>query len=302
MAVVDTPASGGPASDLRTSPQLRRRRRLSEIFRRLCFGLTMLGVLFLAALLYQVLRDGLAWVDLDFLRNFPSRRPERAGIKSAIFGSLWLISMTALFSIPVGVAAALYLEEYAKPSRLRTLIQINIGNLAGVPSIVYGILGLAIFVRTFALGRSVVAGSLTMALLILPVIIIASQEAIRAVPASLRQASYGLGATRWQTVRDHVIPSALPGILTGVILALSRAIGETAPLIMVGAFSYVAFVPNGPMDEFTALPIQIYNWAARPQPEFHSLAAAGIIVLLCVLFVLNGIAVLIRQRAGRRLK
>lgn len=302
MTVAETPAPGRTASDLRTSPQLRRRRRISEAFRRLCFGLTMLGVVFLVALLYQVLRDGLAWVDLDFLRNFPSRRPERAGIKSAIFGSLWLISMTALFSIPVGVAAALYLEEYAKPSRLKTLIQINIGNLAGVPSIVYGILGLAIFVRTFSLGRSVVAGSLTMALLILPVIIIASQEAIRAVPGSLRQAAYGLGATRWQTVRDHVLPSALPGILTGVILALSRAIGETAPLIMVGAFSYVAFVPNGPMDEFTALPIQIYNWAARPQPEFHSLAAAGIIVLLCVLFALNGIAVLIRQRAGRRLK
>lgn len=302
MSVADPSVGARAANDLRTSPQLRRRRQISRGFRRLCFGLTMLGVVFLAALLYQVLRDGLAWVDLDFLRNFPSRRPERAGIKSAIFGSLWLITMTALFSIPVGVAAALYLEEYAKPSRLRTLIQINIGNLAGVPSIVYGILGLAIFVRTMALGRSVVAGSLTMALLILPVIIIASQEAIRAVPGSLRQAAYGLGATRWQTVRDHVVPSALPGILTGVILALSRAIGETAPLIMVGAFSYVAFVPNGPMDEFTALPIQIYNWAARPQPEFHSLAAAGIIVLLCVLFALNGIAVLIRQRAGRRLK
>lgn len=289
-------------TSLATGPRLRQRKRLSQGFRWLCLGLTLLSVAFLFALLSQVLRDGIGWLDGQFLSSFPSRRPERAGIKSAILGSLWLISMTATFAIPIGVAAALYLEEYAKPGRLRTLVQINIANLAGVPSIVYGILGLAIFVRAMGLGRSVLAGSLTLALLVLPVIIIASQEAIRAVPSSLRLAALALGATRGQIVRDHVLPSALPGILTGIILSLSRAIGETAPLIMVGAYSYVAFVPRGPMDDFTALPIQIYNWAARPQQEFHSLAAAGIIVLLCILFMMNGLAVLIRHRAARRLQ
>ncbi len=289
-------------ASLATSPLLRRRRILSTMFQWLCLLFTLCGVLFLVALLYQVLRDGLGHLDWQFLSSFPSRKPELAGIKSGIYGSLWLISLTAVFAVPIGVAAALYLEEYAKPSRVRTLIQINIANLAGVPSIVYGILGLAIFVRALTLDRSVLAGSLTMALLVLPVIIIAAQESIRGVPGSLRQAAYALGATRWQTVRDHVLPSALPGILTGVILSLSRAIGETAPLIMVGAYSYVAFVPTGPMDDFTALPIQIYNWAARPQAEFHALAAAGIIVLLCILFLMNGVAVLIRYRSARSLK
>jgi phosphate transport system permease protein len=291
----------GVVASLATGPQLERRRRIAVAFRWLCLVLTLSGLVFLALLLYQVFRDGAAWLDLDFLRNFPSRKPERAGVKSALVGSIWMISFTALFSIPIGVAAALYLEEYARPSRLTTLIQINIANLAGVPSIVYGMLGLVLFVRGMNLGRSVIAGSLTMSLLILPVIIIASREAIRAVPDSLRQAAYGLGATRWQTVRHHVLPSAVPGIVTGVILALSRALGETAPLIMIGALTYVAFVPQGPLDSFTALPIQIYNWASRPQADFHDLAAAGIIVLLVLLFLLNGAAVLIRYRAGRRL-
>ena len=190
--------------------------------------------------------------------------------------------------------AAVYLEEYAKPNRVTEFININIANLAGVPSIVYGILGLAIFVRFFALERSVVSGALTMSLLILPVIIIASKEAIKAVPSSLRQAAFAVGATRWQVVRAHVLPAALPGILTGVILAMSRAIGETAPLIMIGALTYVAFVPDGPMDEFTALPIQIFNWTSRPQEEFHELASAGIVVLLGVLLMMNAVAVYIR--------
>jgi phosphate transport system permease protein len=212
---------------------------------------------------------------------------------------VWLIGLTACVSIPVGIAAAIYLEEYAKPGKLSSFIEVNIANLAGVPSIVYGILGLAIFVRFLAMGRSILAGSLTMSLLILPVIIIASREAIRSVAPSIRHAAFAVGATEWQTVRDHVLPGALPGILTGVILALSRAIGETAPMIMIGALAYVAFVPVGPMDSFVPLPIQIFNWASRPQKEFHELAAAAIIVLLGTLLVMNAAAVYIRYRAQK---
>ncbi len=262
-------------------------------------ALTGFGVVLLAILLARVLREGGGWLDLNFLTSFPSRFPHKAGILSALAGTLWLISLTAVISVPVGVAAAVYLEEFSRPGRLKTFIEINIANLAGVPSIVYGLLGLAIFVRTLGLGRSVLAGALTMSLLILPVIIIASREAIKAVPQSLRQGAMALGATRLQTVRHHVLPSALPGMLTGVILALSRAIGETAPLIMIGALTYIAFTPNGPMDDFTALPIQIFNWTARPQQDFHSLAAAGIIVLLLVLLVMNATAVFIRYRTQR---
>jgi phosphate transport system permease protein len=210
------------------------------------------------------------------------------------------MGLTALFSIPIGVATALYLEEYALKNRCNTWIEINISNLAGVPSIVYGMLGLILFVRGLDFGRSVLAGSLTMSLLILPVIIMVSREAIRAVPQSLRQGALALGATKWQSIWHHVLPAALPGIVTGVILALSRAIGETAPLIMIGALTYVAFVPEGPMDGFTALPIQIFNWASRPQEAFHSLAAAGIIVLMFVLLVMNGAAVWIRQRFQKK--
>lgn len=258
------------------------------------------GVLLLAMLLYHVSRQGVGWLDLEFLHSFPSRFPDRAGIKSALWGTCWVISFTALFSIPLGVATAIYLEEYARKGRLARWIEINLSNLSGVPSIVFGILGLVIFVRMMALERSVLAGSLTLALLILPVIVIASREAIRAVPQSIRHASYALGATRWETVRHHVLPSAFPGILTGVILAVSRAIGETAPLIMIGALTYVAFVPENPMSPFTTLPIQIFNWSSRPQQEFHYVAAAGIIVLLVVLLLMNATAIYIRHRLGRK--
>jgi len=285
-----------------TSRNLARRRAVSKAFRILCAGMAWAGVAVLGVLLFHVTREGLPWIDIQFLTSFPSRFPEKAGIKSALWGTVWLIAFTAAFSIPVGIGAAIYLEEYAAKGRISRFIEVNIANLAGVPSIVYGILGLVIFVRFFALGRSVLAGSLTMSLLILPVIIIAAREAVRAVPGSIRQAAYALGATRWQVVRDHVMPSALPGILTGVILALSRAIGETAPLVMIGALTYVAFVPEGPMDAFTALPIQIFNWASRPQREFHQLAAAGIIVLLAVLLLMNALAVFIRHRAERNRK
>jgi len=282
------------------SANLKRRHAVSRGFRLLCAAVCWLGVALLGVLLFHVSSEGFRWVDLQFLESFPSRFPEKAGIKAALWGTIWLIGLTAAFAVPVGVSAALYLEEYAKQGRIGRFIEVNIANLAGVPSIVYGILGLAIFVRYFELGQSLLSGSLTMSLLILPVIIITAREAIRAVPASTRQAAYALGATRWQVVRDQVLPSALPGILTGVILALSRAIGETAPLILAGALTYVAFVPEGPMDEFTALPIQIYNWAARPQPKFHALAAGGIIVLLAVMLMMNALAVWIRHRSERR--
>lgn len=279
------------------SNNLKKRKFFSKAFRIACMSMAWICVLLLAVLIYHVTVEGLPWLDWQFINNFPSRFPAKAGIKSALWGTIWLISFVAIFSVPLGVAAAIYLEEYAKPGRLSSLIEVNISNLAGVPSIVYGILGLAIFVRGLDLGRSVLAGSLTISLLILPIIIISSREAIRAVPLSLRQAAFALGATPWQTIRHHVLPLALPGILTGFILALSRAMGETAPLVMLGALTYVAFTPEGPMDSFTALPIQIFNWASRPQEDFHQLAAAGIIVLLAVLLLMNASAILIRHRS-----
>jgi phosphate transport system permease protein len=284
------------------SINLARRHRKAKLFSMFCGMVTWSGVLLLVVLLYQVSIDGFRWLDWQFIDSFPSRFPERAGIKSALVGTIWLISLVALISIPVGVSTALYLEEFAGKGKISKIIEVNIANLAGVPSIVYGILGLAIFVRYMALERSLVSGALTMSLLILPVIIIASREAIKTVPMSIRYAAYSLGATKWQTAWAHVLPASFPGIMTGVILALSRAIGETAPLIMIGALTFVAFLPEGPMDSFTALPIQIYNWVSRPQQEFHELAAAGIIILLTVLLLMNATAIYIRNKTERRLK
>ena len=279
--------------------RLKKRHQISAAFKLFCLSVTCLAVALLGILILEVTLLGLPWLNFDFLTRIPSRFPEKAGILAGLAGTLWLVTLTAAIAIPIGVLAAVYLEEYAKPGRVSTFITINIANLAGVPSIVYGIIGLAIFVRFFGLDRSVLAGAMTMSLLILPVIIIASREAIKAVPSSLRQVAFALGATRWQVTRDHVLPQAMPGILTGVILALSRAIGETAPLIMIGALTYIAFVPEGPMDEFTALPIQIYNWTSRPQEAFHELASAGIIVLLLVLLIMNATAVWIRYRGSK---
>jgi phosphate transport system permease protein len=281
---------------------LKSRHRKARIFARVCAAVTWAGVLLLAVLLYQVCVQGLGWLDWQFINSFPSRFPERSGIASALVGTLYLIVLIAVFSIPVGISAALYLEEFAGKGRLSRLIELNISNLSGVPSIVYGILGLAIFVRFFALERSLISGALTMSLLILPTIIIAGREAIRMVPMSIRYAALSLGATRWQTTWSHVLPAAFPGIMTGVILALSRAIGETAPLIMIGALSFVPFLPQNLMDSFTALPIQIYNWIDKPQQGFHQLAAAGIIVLLLVLLLMNATAIYIRSRTERRMK
>lgn len=282
--------------------QLQRRHRKSRMFMRFCASITWAGVFLLAVLLIQISLEGFAWLDWQFIDSFPSRFPARAGIKSALVGTLWLIVMIAAISVPVGISAALYLEEFSGKGRIAKIIEVNIANLSGVPSIVYGILGLAIFVRYFAFERSLVSGALTMSLLVLPTIIIASREAIKTVPASIRYAALSLGATRWQTTWSHVLPASFPGIMTGVILALSRAIGETAPLIMIGALTFVAFTPQTPWDQFTALPIQIYNWVSLPQQEFQELAAAGIIVLLIVLLLMNATAIYIRSKTEQRLK
>jgi len=270
------------------------------LFTNLCFVATLIGIVLLAVLLYSVFRDGSQRLSWDFLNSFPSRFPEKAGIKSALFGSLWVVVLTGAIAVPTGIAAAIYLEEFQRRRTwLTELIQVNISNLAGVPSIVYGLLGLAVFVRWMALDRSVISGALTMALLILPMLITVSQEALKAVPESYREGSLALGATQWQTIYRQVLPAALPGILTGVILSLSRALGETAPLILIGAVSFVRFVPEGLGSSFTVLPIQIFNWTSQPQKGFQEAAAAGIIVLLVVLLSLNATAIYLRHRASR---
>ena len=261
----------------------------------LAFGLITLGVL-----LADVLADGLTRLSWSFLTSYPSRRPADAGIYPALVGSVFLIGLTALLAIPVGIAAAVYLEEYGRGTRVERLIEINIANLAGVPSIIYGLLGLGVFVRTLGLGRSLLTGAATLALLVLPVVILTTREALRAVPKSLREGSYALAATRLQTIWYQVLPVALPNILTGLILALSRAIGETAPLITIGALTYVPFLPDSIWSAFTVLPIQTFNWISRPQADFARNAAAAIVVLLVVLFVMNGLAVWLRDRYQRR--
>lgn len=280
------------------------RYRRRKMWNRLAHGLFLLamlvGVLVLAVLILDTLRDGWRHLDWQFLSSFASRRPERAGILAALAGTLWVIGLTIPLVLVIGVATAIFLEEYQGQNRLARFIQLNINNLAGVPSIIYGILGLAIFVRFFQLGHVILAATLTMTLLILPIVIVAAQEAIRSVPPSLRQASLALGATKWQTISRVVLPAALPGILTGFILALSRAIGETAPLIMVGAVTYIRSLPHGLMDAYTVLPIQIYSWVILPNPVFHELAAAAIIVLLVVLILMNSIAIYIRNRFQNR--
>lgn len=264
-----------------------------------------LGVLALAlgtlgALLWQVGAAGLGRLDVAFLTGFASHVPARAGIWPALAGTLWLLALTALLALPIGMAAAIHLEEYGGRGRLARLAEINIANLAGVPSIVYGLLGLGLFVRGLGLGRSVLAGASTLALLVLPVVILSTREALRAVSPVVRESSLALGATRWQTIRYQVLPQALPGALTGIILALSRAIGETAPLVVLGALAFVPFAPDGPGSPFTALPIQIFNWISRPQPGFRLNAAAAIVVLLAVLVTMNGVAVWLRDRTYQR--
>ncbi len=280
--------------------QLEKRQKIDRIFKIAANIITWSSLVILAILLYHVSITGINMLSFEFLDNFPSRFPHKAGIKSALHGSVWMLVLVTIISVPIGVSSAIYLEEYGKKNRLTKFIEINIANLAGVPSIVYGILGLTMFVRFMQFDRSVLAGSFTMSLLILPVIIISSREAIRAVPNNIRLGAYAVGATKFQTIRHHVLPIATPGILTGVILSMSRAIGETAPLIMIGALTYVAFVPESVMEPFTTLPIQIFNWASRPQAAFHEVAAAGIIILLIVLLCMNALAIFFRNYANKK--
>ena len=283
--------------------RLKQRRELKgKLFLGMCLVAVLISLAMLAVLLTDIALEGYNRVNWSFITSFPSRHPEQAGIKAALFGTIYVVGIAGVTSFVLGVAAAVYLEEYAQRSKFAQIARINITNLAGVPSIVYGLLGVEIFVRVMEMGRSVLAGGFTLALLVLPIIIVASSEAIRAVPSSLREGGFGLGATRWQVVRHLVLPQAFPGILTGVILAVSRAIGETAPLIAMGALTFVPFIPDGPLARFTALPIQIFNWVSRPQAGFHEAAAAGIIVLLIVLLLMNGLAVFLRNKFSNRLE
>lgn len=273
---------------------------VNKVFKALFFLATLFALLALGVLFYRIFTQGIGYLSIDFFLNFGSRFPEKAGIKAALVGSLWMMAVVAPVSLLLGVGSAIYLEEYAKKGKINDFIRMNISNLAGVPSVVFGLLGLTIFVRALALGNSILAAGFTMSLLILPVIIVSSQEAIRAVPKDLREASYGMGATKWQTIARVVLPSAIPGILTGAILALSRAIGETAPLVVIGIPVIIQFVPENLLSQFTAMPMQIFDWAKRPQEAFQSVAAAGIIVLMVFLLLMNSIAVFIRNKFQKR--
>jgi phosphate transport system permease protein len=295
--------TAGDASTRITAGRARAGDRLkARLFQALMFFSLAVGIITLAVLLVQVLVEGWPRLNLDLLTHFPSRRPANAGAQSAIFGTLWLMAIVMASSIPIGFGTAIYLEEYADPKRwYNRLIELNIQNLAAVPSIIYGILGLAFLARgPLGLGRTLLAGGLTLTLLVLPIVIISGREAIRAVPNSIRQASLALGATKWQTVSRQVLPAAIPGMATGTILGLSRAIGETAPLILLGALTFVTFNPDGLTSQFTALPIQIFNWISRPQAEFKVLAAAAIVVLLVILLAMNSVAIWLRNRYYQR--
>ena len=292
-------------------------KRVDKFFQFFGMSVTLIGLFVLLILLWDVMHDGLTRIDYQFLTSYPSRKPAQAGILAAWVGTIWIMVLTALISIPVGIASAIYLEEYAKKSKLANFIEINIANLAGVPSVIYGILGLGLFVRWMQLDRSVLAGSLTLSLLILPVIILSTREALKTVPFSIREAAFALGATKWQAVRYQVLPAAFANILTGIILALSRAVGETAPLIMIGALTYIPFLPTNPVsiskeppfvhftlqgliDPFTVLPIQIFNWVSRPQKGFIACAAGGIIVLLIITLIMNAMAIYLRMKNQKR--
>lgn len=263
---------------------------------------TLFAMLVLLILLIDIFSDGLGRLNWSFFTSLPSRFAEKSGILTAMAGMVSLLFFTIIIALPVGILAGVYLQEYGRRNRFAKFIEINIANLAGVPSVIYGILGLTLFVRLFNLGNSLITGALTLALLILPIIIVSTREAVKAVPDSLREAAYGMGATKWQTTKRVVIPSALGGILTGIILSVSRAVGETAPLLVIGALVYVPFIPEGPNDQFTTLPIQIFNWVSRPQAEFLVNAAAGIIVLLLITFLLNAVAIYLRNKWYKKIK
>jgi phosphate transport system permease protein len=286
----------------RLEPSLMRRKVTGTVFYGACLAAVALLLLTLVVLLVDVFVRAAPWLDLQFLTGAPSSRPERAGILPALVGTFEIGLIVGLVSFPIGIAAAIYLVEYASDSRLNRLLQTNISNLAGVPSIIYGILGLALFVRALALGPTLLAGALTLSLLILPVVIISSIEALKAVPSAQREGALALGATRWQMVRRSVLPAAAPGIMTGVILAMARAIGEAAPLIIIGAFTFVTFMPNPIEGQYTVLPIQIYGWAIRPQDDFQGISAAAIVVILGLMLVLNALALVVRARLSRHIQ
>jgi len=326
MTTGDSPLSVTPATTAlpKFKVSLAKRYQLDRLFHWVALIATLIGLVVLAVLLFHIARSGLPQVGWSFISNFASRKPEQAGIYAAVIGTIWLMMVTAAIAFPFGVGAGIFLEEFAGDSWFTQTIEINIANLAAVPSIIYGLLGLEVFVRVMhpiTGGRTILAGSLTMALLILPIIIVATREALRAIPDSLRQAGLALGATRWQLVREQILPLALPGILTGTILALSRAIGETAPLIVVGAVAYIRFLPNfwplwvwnldqviaeggepgGLQTKFTVLPMQIYEWVSRPQAAFHDLAAGGIVVLMVLLLFMNAAAIFLRNKFQKSL-
>ncbi len=282
---------------------LSRRKLIDQVVKYLSLGAVIFSLTVLAILLIDVLIDGIPVINWNFLTSYPSRRPAEAGLVSALVGTIWVMVLVALFTFPIGVGAGIFLEEFVSDTWFAKVIEINISNLAGVPSIIYGLLGLQVFVRIMfpiTQGRTILSGALTLSLLVLPIVIIATRESLRAIPNSLRQAGFALGATRWQVVRAHILPLAFPGILTGVILALSRAIGETAPLITIGALTFIPFLPElslrGLQSPFTVLPIQIFNWVSRPQPAFHDLAAGAIIVLMVILLIMNSLAIYLRNR------
>jgi len=276
------------------------RKHADVIFEFVSLGVLLVALAALAALVFDLVSDGGSRLSWQFLTNIASRNAENAGVYHALMGSIWVIALTGALALPAGVAAAIYLEEYGSRSRTARFIELNISNLAAVPSIIYGLLGLGLFVRLMAMGQSVMAGAATLALLALPVVIMSTREALRTVPNTIREGSYALGATKWQTIWNQVLPMALPGVLTGLILALSRAIGETAPLITIGALTYIPFAPEGIWSKFTVLPIQVFNWVSRPQPEFKANAAAGILVLMVLLLSMNAIAIVVRDRQQRR--
>ncbi len=273
-----------------------------KIFRWYGFLCTLTGVILLFIFLYSILAEGLDRLNFQFFTSLPSRKPSDAGILVALIGTLWIMILTTIIVVPIGLASAIYLEEYGKKNKFAAFIEINISNLAGVPSIIYGLLALEIFVRIMGLGRSLLSGALTLSLLILPIVIVATREALKSVPNSIREASYALGATKWETMWNAVLPSAAGGIFTGIILAISRAIGETAPLVVIGAMLYITTIPTHPLDDFSVLPVQIYNWLSRPQKGFIENATAAIIVLLGITFLMNSVAIYLRNKWQSKVK
>lgn len=281
---------------------IKKQRIIDAVFSQIGLISTVLGLIILAFFLSDIFKTGFSRIDWDFVTSYPSRHADKSGILPSWVGTIWILCLTVLVAIPIGIGAGIYFEEYAPKNRMTYILEINIANLAGVPSIIYGLLGLELFVRYLGLGGSLLTGAFTLSLLILPIIIVATRESLKAVPESIRLASFGLGATKWQTVWRNVLPAARGGIVTGTILALSRAVGETAPLIVIGALAYVPFVPSTPMDQFTVLPMQIFNWTSRPQYDFLVNAAAAIIILLTITFAMNGIAIYLRNRWQKKIQ